>query len=169
MCRCALTELSFNSTCTTCPPAGVCDGSSKLQCDQGSYKTDDGQGGVPSCQSCPVGGNCSNNVFTPTVEGSTWRFELDNTAGVQVRLARVLSCPPGFSLVRSRYNSLGDTCDRCTKEFYNMNGSVWYGKDSLSGDFCLRCPISGAICPVLLYSPFPPTPFLGVSFISYLV
>ena len=162
-CRCALTELSFQSTCLTCPAGGSCDGSATLLCEQGYYQTDDGQGGVPSCQFCPAGGTCNDNVFTPKVEGSTWLYEQD-TAG-SARLVRVASCPPGFSLLRSQNNPLGDTCDRCTEEFYNLDGSVYItDKDTSSHEFCLNCPMTGAICPVLLHFPCPPSPFLCLPF-----
>lgn len=148
MVSCALTELSFQSTCLTCPAGGLCDGSAVMKCDQGYYQTDNGQGGVPTCQSCPAGGICSDDVFTPKVEGSVWVYEFDDSAGA--RVARLASCPPGFSLVRSQYNPLGDSCDRCTEEFYNLDGSIWANIDTSRGDFCLKCPKSGAICPVLI-------------------
>ena len=56
----------------------------------------------------------------------------------------------GYSLLRSTFNPLGDACDICTSQFYNTRGSVWTGIDTTPAQYCKKCPIIGASCPVCL-------------------
>ena len=144
---CAATELSFDSTCQPCPQPGGCDGSAILRCNIGSYQTDNGLGGMPSCQACPDdGATCKDDVLTAKVAGSFWVYEALTEGGPL--LARVQSCPLGYSLSRSQSNPLGDSCTRCPPGLYNLDGSVWLNQDTSSEQFCKPCPNAGADCPV---------------------
>ena len=121
-----------------------------MDCETNYYKTDDGKGGSPSCQTCPEGGTCKDNAFTGKLTGSIWTPVTQKIDGKMILVMRVAACPVGFSLVRSLFNPAGDTCQECPPQTYNIEGSEWSGSDTAPGTFCSKCPAEGADCPVPL-------------------
>jgi hypothetical protein len=149
-CRCLANELFFKSGCTACPSNGKCDGSSKFDCEINFYKTDDGSvGGMSSCQSCPNGGTCKDNIFSKILPQSIWTQEkfVSVSDGKTNLLWRVAACPAGVSLERASYNPAGDTCEECPPGTYNVEGSRWSNQNAAPASFCLKCPVEGANCP----------------------
>jgi len=154
---CDLTELATPhmakypddaKTCRVCPSGGTCDGSVTLTCDDGFYYADHGEvnPGVPSCQSCPMGAKCENNMLIGEV-GHVWQKEIAD--GSLIELQRLTACPSGYSLVRARFNPQADSCVMCTAQFYNIEGSTFSanGTDTVPGFHCKTCPVVGANCP----------------------
>jgi hypothetical protein len=157
-CRCLANELFFESGCTACPSYGKCEGSSQFDCEINFYKTDDGSmGGMSSCQSCPNGGTCKDNNFSKILPQSIWTQQKYVSDGKTNLLWRVAACPVGYSLERTAYNPAGDTCKECPPGTYNIEGSRWSNQDAAPASFCLKCPVEGANCPVLLPSSQPNT------------
>ncbi len=145
--RCLPNEFYFQSTCATCPSNGICDGSARMDCETYYYRTDDGEGGSPSCQVCPEGGLCKDNKFTSKLTESIWTPVPQKIDGKTTLVMRVTACPVGFSLVRTLLNPAGDQCEECPPETYNIEGSKWSGNDTARASFCLKCPAEGADCP----------------------
>ncbi len=114
---------------------------------------------MSSCQSCPKGGTCKDNIFSKILPQSIWTQEkfLSVSDGKTNLLWRVAGCPAGFSLERTAYNPAGDTCEECPPGTYNVEGSRWSNQDAAPASFCLKCPVEGANCPVLLPSSQPNT------------
>jgi hypothetical protein len=118
-----------------------------MDCETNYYKTDDGKGGSPSCQTCPEGGACKDNAFTGKLTGSIWTKFPQTIDGKIILAWRVDACPLGFSLVRTLFNPAGDQCEVCPPQTYNIEGSKWSGNDTARASFCLKCPVEGADCP----------------------
>jgi hypothetical protein len=141
-----VSQFYFQSACAPCPSHGRCDGSARMDCETNYYKTDDGKGGSPSCQTCPEGGTCKDNEFTGKLPGSIWTKVPQTIDGKTTLVMRVAACPVGFALVRTLFNPAGDQCEECQPGTYNIEGSKWSGKDTARA-ICLKCPAEGADCP----------------------
>jgi hypothetical protein len=120
-----------------------------MDCELTYYKTDDGKGGSPSCQTCPVGGTCKDNAFTAKLTGSIWTKVSEKIDGKTTLVMRVDACPVGFSLVRSRFNPAGDQCEECPPETYNIQGMVLAKNGWFAFQERIKCRRSGSrrICP----------------------
>ena len=84
-----------------------------LKCDSTQYVVDPNNP-EHKCESCPQGGICNGESFTP-LEGSEW--EVDDTTGVY----NVVRCAPGSAIVRAPY--LDQRCQACEAGYYCPGGS----------------------------------------------
>jgi hypothetical protein len=108
-------------------------------CAAGQYITNPTTG---TCNKCPSGADCPSGAeFHPTTPESVWKEE---TVDGKIYY-RVVSCPPGFALVRNSEPS-ADSCKACPPNTYNLDGSRYGGVETSIDDFCVPCPSSGADC-----------------------
>lgn len=101
-----------------------------------------------SCQVCPVWGQCDGQSFVSLVPQATWAVD---EALEQLRL---LSCPPGYILIRSHADPARENCVACPAKSYLLeqakvrDGAVtgpWVWAGEQSSKLCLPCP-TGAVC-----------------------
>lgn len=111
------------------------------------------------CNKCPAGANCAGfNAFQPVVPNSCWGNQSVVSGGGKVMLMRVISCPPGYVLVRDDTDPTLDQCAECPLDYYGLERSVYpgtimvaksikdlTGANSNTSSLCLQCP-TGATC-----------------------
>jgi len=88
--------------------------------------------GPRECNRCPAGASCSGrDAFTPLTDNSCWKREkvAVGTLGSHVVYNRIVSCPPGYVLVRNQDDPTLDQCAQCPLDFYGLERSVYQGVD----------------------------------------
>jgi len=106
-----------------------------VPCGPLNYIVDPGSGG--SCQECPKGAFCPDgDLFVPKPVDSEWEIIWSGPRGLDA-VKRVVSCPPGYYMLREEKYPLEDECVRCEASTYLLD------KSNFSA--CLNCPV-GATC-----------------------
>lgn len=81
------------------------------------------------CNRCPLGLECSQNVWSKRVVDSVWREQ-----GYRLRLTQ---CPSGYLVERDDTNPEGDRCRECEPGKYSLGISSY--NQSLSRQQCIAC------------------------------
>jgi hypothetical protein len=140
-----------------------CEGNSySLNPEDGCAKNDAGNVvcGPRACNICPSSGAfcAGRDNFQPVVDSSCWQKVVTPVGNSHATLMRVVSCPPGFVLVRDNADATLDQCARCPLEYYSLDRAIYPGEimviktlrdlttsDNGTAALCLPCP-AGAVC-----------------------
>lgn len=99
------------------------------------YIVDPNSGG--KCQDCPKGALCPDgDKFIPVPEGSEWEVVYSGNRFLNA-VKRLVTCPPGYYMIRKEAYPLEDQCLKCEANTYLLD------RNNFSA--CLNCPV-GATC-----------------------